>query len=95
MASLDQLEASINDLSIGAKTLIDHLKGVKVGTGPQLLVPPDIPSEVHRARRNLLANVARLQVLLTEPTDFIQQLASQVSHLLVFLIFNLKTTSGI
>ncbi|KAL9608104.1 MAG: hypothetical protein Q9167_007042 [Letrouitia subvulpina] len=78
MTSLSQLETYTNDLSTAAKTLANHGRDAGVGLGPHLSVPTDAPWEVHRARRNVLANIARLQILLAEPTDFLQHLASQV-----------------
>lgn len=79
--SLSQLEKYANDLAAAVKTLTDHLRPAGAGSTSHLAVPSDVPGEVHRARRNVLANAARLQILLAEPADFIQHLASQVRHL--------------
>lgn len=84
MITLSQLETYIDDLSAAAKILADHGRDADVGLGPHLSVPTDAPWEVHRARRNVLAILARLRILLVEPTDFIQHLASQVRPLFQF-----------
>lgn len=84
MTSLSQLETYTNDLSAAAKILADHGRDADVGLGPHLSVAINAPWEVHRARRNILAILARLQMLLVEPTDFIQHLASQVRPLFQF-----------
>ena len=47
---------------------------VETKNGPQPLISP----EAHRARRPILANIAKLQTLLVEPVDFLQELARQV-----------------
>lgn len=47
---------------------------VEANNAPQPLITP----EAHRARRPIMANVAKLQSLLVEPVDFLQELARQV-----------------
>lgn len=86
MASLSQLEAYTNDLNTATKTLASHCRNTGVGSSPYLAILDDAPREVHRARRKVLSNVARLQTLLAEPGDFIQHLASQVRHLSYFQV---------
>ena len=81
MTSLTQLETYTNDLINAVKPLTDHIRDTGFDSSPHLSVPFDTSWEVHRARRNILAVVARLQTLLAEPTDFIQHLASQVRRL--------------
>ena len=78
MSSLRQLQTHTNDLAVAAKTLAEHCRDTGVGSTLHLTVPVDAPCEVHRARRNVLAIVARLQTLLAQPVDLIQQLSSQV-----------------
>lgn len=84
MTSLAQLEACTNDVATAVQSLADYcwnFEGpveVAAGNTPQPLVPPEAPSEAHQTRRSILANVAKLQTLLYEPADFIQQLAAQV-----------------
>lgn len=68
MTSLRQLETYTNDLSAAAKLLIQHGKEIGPGDG-----------ELHRARRSILGITEQLQILLAEPADFLQHLASQVS----------------
>ncbi len=81
MTSLSQLETYTNDLTNAVKTFADHVRDTGFGSSPDLLVPCDASWEVYSARRNVLTVMARLQILLAEPTDFIQHLASQVRGL--------------
>ena len=81
MTSLSQLETYTNELVAATKALATHCRDAGVGSTPHLTVPDHAPFEVHRARRDVLANAARLQTLLAEPGDFIQHLASQVRTL--------------
>lgn len=93
MASLNQLETEINELLTAAKALVDHCRAAGGGlfapaspsSTPRPAVPPEAPDDAHRARRNVLAIVTRLQMLLAEPADFIQHLACQVRHLSYFI----------
>ena len=84
MNSLAQLEAYTSDLAAAVKRLIHYCRNVEVpanfavGKPPQPLVPPEAPSEAHRERRSIITNLAKLQTLLGEPVDFLQQLARQV-----------------
>lgn len=80
MDSLSQLEAYSNSLATATKTLLDYSRDAVVGSSTHLIVSRDAPYEVHRARRNILAIVARLETLLAEPADLIQHLANQVRH---------------
>lgn len=71
MSTLTQVEACTNDVANAAKDFADQCRlGYSTSS-----------TEVARTRRNLLALVARLQVLLFQPTDFLQHLATQVAHL--------------
>ena len=85
MTSLAQLENYTNELSAAVKTLANHSRNVEDssvdfagGSPPKPLLRPDAPSEAHRARRSVLSVVAKLQTLLGEPADFLQQLSRQV-----------------
>ena len=84
MTSFAQLEAYVDEIAAAVKSLANHGRNVEAatdlsaGSTPQPLVPPEAPSEAHRARRSIMANVAKLPSLLGEPTDFLQQLAVQV-----------------
>ena len=79
MTGLSQLVTYASDLSAAAKTLADYCRDTgTTDSTPHLALPSNAPDEVHRARRNVLNNAGRLQILLAEPVDFIQRLASQV-----------------
>lgn len=85
MTSLAQLESYTNELSAAVKSLANHARNVEDSTvdfaaasTPQPLVRPDAPSDAHRARRTVLSVIAKLQTLLGEPADFLQQLSRQV-----------------
>ena len=80
MSSLSQLEAYSNGLATATKTLLDYRRDAAVDSTTHLTVPRDAPYEVQRARRNVLAIVARLETLLAEPADLIQHLANQVRY---------------
>lgn len=46
------------------------------------LVPPDAPLDVHNTRDTMMATLAKLHMLVAEPTDLLSQLAMQViNHL--------------
>ncbi|KAI1504044.1 O-methyltransferase family protein [Biscogniauxia marginata] len=77
MASLSQLETYTTELATAARALADQCRDAGLGSTPDLALSRDAPLEVHRARRNVLTAVAKVQTLLAEPVDFIQQLASQ------------------
>ena len=84
MASLAQLEACTNDLVSAVKNLADYCRNgddsidFGITTAPQPLVPLEAPSEALRTRRSIMASLAKIQILLAEPPDFLQQLAGQV-----------------
>ena len=84
MTSLVQLEAYTSELAAAVKSLAISCRNVHApvdfgaGIPPRPLVPPGAPSEARRARRSIMANLAKLQTLLDEPADFLQQLAGQV-----------------
>ena len=76
--NLGQLQSYVNELSSAAKLIIDHCPDANLSHATHISIPSNAPSEVHRARRNLLALTTRLQSLFAEPADFVQQIASQV-----------------
>ncbi len=84
MTSLAKLEAYTSELAAAVKSLAKYCQNVEApsdfgnGKMPQPLVVPEAPTEAHQARRSIMANVAKLQTLLVEPADFLQQLAVQV-----------------
>lgn len=79
------LEAHTAELNAAIETLHSHCRNiegisnfeVEARKAPQPLIPPEAPAEAHRARRSILANIAKLQTLLAEPADFLQELARQ------------------
>lgn len=86
MTSLDQLELYTSELAAAVKSLANHCRnfGTSVDSTAKSplvspsLVPPDAPSEAHRARQSILTYLSKLRTLLSEPADFLQQLATQV-----------------
>ncbi|KAL8830461.1 MAG: hypothetical protein Q9191_001423 [Dirinaria sp. TL-2023a] len=77
MTSSSQLETWTSDLAVAAKTLDDHYRGDGTASPSHSAITNVSPFEADRARRNILAITTRLQTLLAEPAEFIQQLASQ------------------
>lgn len=49
-----------------------------INGNPPQLIPPGAPEEAHRVRESVLASISRLSIMLAGPTDFLQQMASQV-----------------
>lgn len=87
MSTLNYLEIYNNDITKALTVLTEHFSTVDASSEsglslpiPSLAVSDDAPAEVHRARRQVLTTIARLQFLLSEPADFVQRLATQVSH---------------
>ena len=86
MTNFAQLEAHIDEIATAVKSLVEYGRNIEAptdfltGSTSPSLVPPEAFSEAHRARRSIMANVAKLPTLLAEPTDFLQQLAVQVRH---------------
>ena len=85
MAAWLQLEACKAELNAAIEILSNHcqnpeglLEGETEDT-PQPLVLPQAPVEVHRARRTIKASITKLQILLDEPADCVQELSKQVS----------------
>lgn len=78
--NLGQLQSYVSELSTAAKIITDHYPDVNTTSKSHISIPNNAPSEVDRARRNLLAVTKRLQALLAKPADFIQQLASHVRN---------------
>jgi hypothetical protein len=85
-----ELETYANDLAIAAKSLADRCQDAagasssatpSGSTSPGPAIPPSAANQIRRAKRNVLAKMAQLQTLLSEPTDVIQHLAVQVSRL--------------
>ena len=84
MTGCVQIEAYTRELNAAVETLASHCQNVdaisegEIEITPQPLVAPEAPIEAHRARRSILASIAKLKILLAEPTDILQELARQV-----------------
>lgn len=80
---LSQIEMCANELARAAKRLAEYCQSAR-GSDAEAptgfpSIAPDSPSQAHRERRSILANVAKLQTLISEPSHFLEQLTSQVS----------------
>ncbi len=84
ISRLTQIENCADELARAAKSLAEYCQArVSDAAEPSTGFPsvaPDGPSPAHRARRSILANVAKLQNLISEPGHSLEQLASQVNH---------------
>ncbi|KAA8646589.1 hypothetical protein EYZ11_006296 [Aspergillus tanneri] len=82
MNSIVQLETYANELSCAARSLVAHCQNANISsTGPQLRIPEDAPRSIHQDRQKILGSLAKLQVLLRGPDDFLQQMALQIQML--------------
>lgn len=86
MADLAELEAASRDFSAAIKSLAAYYgnetidgPGASVARPPQL-IPAGAPVEAHQARESALASLTKMQVMLTGPTDMLQNLAWQVQY---------------
>jgi len=84
--ALSLLEAHVTSISDGFKLLAERCRDAGInstlsGAPSPPVIPSDAPAEIHRQRQTLLAGAIRLQTLLSEPMDFIQNLAKQVGSL--------------
>ena len=85
MTGWAELEAHTAELNAAIETLISQSRNSdETRNASQPLVPPESPAQVHRARRTIMANLAKLQTLFAEPADFLQELARQVGLSLLF-----------
>lgn len=86
MSVFQKLETQAEQLATAAKTLAEQCReaGLNEFSLPWGIGGSEVPREVDRLRRNMLATVNRLQTMLAGPTDFIQHLAHQVlfSHVI-------------
>lgn len=84
MSSLAQLEAYTSELAAAVQKLANCCRTLEgplqfaVGNTPQPLDLSEAPSEAHQAQRLIVDNTYKLQTLLSEPADFLQQLTRQV-----------------
>jgi phosphoglycerate-specific signal transduction histidine kinase len=73
-----ELENLVDDMAASARSLAEHLRK----SSPDLpLLPLDAPAEVHQARQNMLRNATKIQTLLIEPANIVQNIAIQVGAL--------------
>jgi hypothetical protein len=83
ISRLTQIESCANELARAAKSLVEYCQTTRVPDAEPSAgfpsVASDAPSHAHRARRSLLASVAKLPNLIAEPASVLEQLASQVS----------------
>jgi hypothetical protein len=79
---LAQIESCANELARAAKSLAEYCQSTRASDADLFpgfpSVPPDGPSQAHRARRSILATVAKLQNLISDPVHFLEQLTSHV-----------------
>ena len=77
---LTQLESCALELARAAKSLAEYSQTTSEAEPSNGLptVASDGPSHAHGARRVILANVAKLQMLVSEPCHFLQELGYQV-----------------
>lgn len=84
MTNMAQLQAQTRKLSTAIQSLVTHCQNAAIpmdstsGRPPPQLIPLEAPGEAHRAREFALLSIAKLQIMLAGPTDFLQQMASQV-----------------
>ncbi|ORY69639.1 uncharacterized protein BCR38DRAFT_419679 [Pseudomassariella vexata] len=83
MDNFTQLESHSNELARAVRSLASYCRGADVqqSVADQLLIDSEAHKEVHRAKRSICANVARIKTLMCGPTDFLEHLASQVAIL--------------
>jgi hypothetical protein len=80
-----QLESATRELTAAITTIADSCRSREAPADagasdkpPELLISWLASREAHCAQRTVLASIAKLQALLREPADFLQQLAVQV-----------------
>ena len=84
MTGWTQLDAYTKELNGAIETLTNHLRktGARSEDGvestPQPLISPEAPVDAHRARQSAMTSIAKLQTLLVQPRDFLQELTKQV-----------------
>lgn len=84
---VSQFEISGNELTAAIKTFSALSRGDLDGTSGRNcwqtpVAPPEASREMQRARRTIIDNIAELQKLLWDPSDFLGQLARQVCALI-------------
>lgn len=86
MTILAELESQSKELSSAIENLVTNCQRAQLysdftvlGRPPQS-ISHEVPAEIHQARESVLAILNRLQIMLAGPTDFLRQLATQVSR---------------
>jgi hypothetical protein len=93
MADDIKLETYVNELTEAAKTLAadwrrDNLTAQLDSRDSSYSVfSSDAPDHVRRSQRSMMANISKMQVMLSQPVDFLQRLAFYVRLSLCFLLF--------
>lgn len=77
MDHLSQLESHAEHLSAAVKSLIQHRHDVEAPETPR--AGADTEGKLSSARASILASVARIKALVSEPDDLLQDLATQVA----------------
>ncbi|KAJ5898532.1 hypothetical protein N7504_008820 [Penicillium tannophilum] len=82
MNSITQLEIYANELACAAQSIVTYCQNADIASsGPQLSISKDAPEQFHQGRRKILANVAKIQVLLEDSEDFVQRMAKEIQML--------------
>ncbi|KAJ5738569.1 hypothetical protein N7493_001724 [Penicillium malachiteum] len=74
---MDRFEGYARQLSDAAEALSTYCKLLH----GQPFVSANAPSEIRQARQSILSSISSIQILLNEPADFLQQLATQNQYL--------------
>ena len=78
MTTLSELEIASNDLVAAATTFAERCRDVNASSNSPQVFTEDISYEMREVMKKVLASMAQLRTLLTQPADFIKNLASQV-----------------
>lgn len=82
MNSITQLEIYASELACAAQSIVTYCQNADItSSGPQLSISEDAPEQFHQDRRKILANVAKIQVLLEDSEDFVQKMAKEIQML--------------
>ncbi|KAJ6031463.1 hypothetical protein N7540_002195 [Penicillium herquei] len=74
---MDRLEGHARQLSDAAQALTTYCKLLH----GQPFVSANAPSEIQHARQSILSSISQIQMVLNEPAEFLQQLATQNQYL--------------
>ena len=80
----DELVTCANELAAAAKSLAADWRHCDLsghsatGKSPYSTFLPNAPEHVRRAHRTIIINTSRIQVMLSQPADFLQRLALHV-----------------